>query len=114
SFETVKNGPIRLGRLTALQFACGMANYEAVEALVQAGADGHAADGRGATRLVFAVATDHADPRVVKLLLDRGAERGPALEWARRYQNPAILPMFGLSAEKPGASAAGTARRGAR
>ena len=38
TFEVVKNGPIQLGHLTPLQVACGMANYEAVEALVKAGA----------------------------------------------------------------------------
>jgi ankyrin repeat protein len=77
--------------------------YEAVEALVKAGADINAKDVRDATPLVFAVATDHADPKIVKLLLDRGAARGPAVEWARRYQSPAILPLFGLSLAKPGA-----------
>ena len=102
--EIVKNGPIRLGHLTPLQLAAGQANYEAVEALVKAGADVNAEDVRRATPLVFAVATDHANPNVVKLLLARGAEREPALDWVRRYQDPAILPLFGLSPSKPAAS----------
>ena len=75
TFEVVKNGPIQLGHLTPLQLACGMGGYEAVEALVKAGADVNAKDVRDATPLVFAVATDHADPKIVKLLLDRGAAR---------------------------------------
>lgn len=114
TFEVVKNGPIQLGHLTPLQVACGMANYEAVEALVKAGADINAKDVRDATPLVFAVATDHADPKIVKLLLDRGAARGPAVEWARRYQSPAILPLFGLSLAKPAAAVLAPPRRSVR
>jgi cytochrome c553 len=97
--ETVKNGAIRLGHLTPLQFAA-QANYEAAEVLLQAGADINAKDVRNATPLVFAVATDRPDPKIVKLLLDKGADREPALEWARRYQDPAILPLLGLSPSK--------------
>jgi ankyrin repeat protein len=95
--EIVKNGPIALGRLTALQMAVGQANYDAVEALVKAGADVNATDIRGGNALGFAVATDHANPKVVKLLLAKGADREAALDWVRRYQDPAILPLFGLS-----------------
>lgn len=114
TFEIVKNGPIQLGHLTPLQAACGMSNYEAVEALVQAGADVNAKDVRKATPLVFAIATDHADPKIVKLLLDKGAAREPALEWARRYRKPAILSLFGLAAVKPPAYALPAPRRGVR
>jgi ankyrin repeat protein len=99
--EVVKNGPIALGHLTALQFAARMGNYDAVEALVKAGADLEAKDVRNATPLVFAVAVDHANPKVVALLLEKGAVREPALDWVRRYQNPAILSLFGLSASSP-------------
>jgi Ankyrin repeats (3 copies)/Squalene-hopene cyclase C-terminal domain len=102
--EVVKNGPIALGHLTALQLAAGQGNYEAVEALVKAGADVNALDVRKANSLVFAVATDHANPRIVKLLLAKGAAREPALDWVRRYQDPAILPLFGLTVTKPAAS----------
>jgi ankyrin repeat protein len=102
--EIVKNGPIALGHLTPLQLAAGQANYEAVEALVNASADVNEKDVRNATPLVFAVATDHANPNIVKLLLARGAEREPALDWVRRYQNPAILPLFGLPPSAPAAS----------
>jgi hypothetical protein len=81
--------------------AAGQGNYEAVEALVKAGADVNAKDVRNVTPLAFAVASDHANPNIVKLLLARGAERAPALDWVRRYQDPAILPLFGLSRSKP-------------
>jgi ankyrin repeat protein len=115
TFEIVKNGPILLGHLTPLQIAAGMANYEAVEALLKAGADVNAKDVRDATPLVFAVTTDHANPKIVELLLAKGAAREPALDWARRYQNPAILPLFGMSPAKHAAGVPnGEPGRGAR
>ena len=104
--EIVKNGPIALGHLTALQIAAGQANLEAVEALIKAGADVNAKDVRGATPLMFAVATDHANPKVIELLLAKGAAREPALDWVRRYQNPAILRIFDLASAPPAAGAA--------
>src|SRR5262249_18604062 len=97
----VKNGKIRLGYITALHQAASMGNLEAAEALVSAGADVNALDVRKYTPLVWAVATDHPDPKIVQLLLDKGANPKPALEWVRQYQNPAIMPLFGLSATKP-------------
>jgi len=97
--ETVKNGPLMLGRLTPLHLAV-QANYEAAETLLKAGADINAKDVRNATPLVFAVATDRPNPKIVKLLLDKGADREPALAWARRYQDPAILPLLGLTPSK--------------
>ncbi len=114
SFETVKNGTLMLGRLSPLQLAA-QANYEAAEALLKAGADVNAKDVRNATPLVFAVATDRPNPKIVKLLLDKGADREPALEWARRYQDQAILPLLGLTPAKledgaPAASPRRTAR----
>ena len=113
--EMVKNGPIAIGRQTALQIAAGQANYEAVEWLVKAGADINAMDVRNATALVFAVATDHANPKIVELLLTKGAKREPAVDWARRYQDPAILPLFGLPPANPAASSlAAKPRRDAR
>lgn len=114
TIETVKNGPLMLGRLTALQMAA-QDNYEATEALLKAGADINAKDIRNEPPLVFAVATDRPNPKIVKLLLDKGADREPALEWARRYQDPAILPLFGLTPTKladqvPAATPSRTAR----
>ncbi|MBZ5593717.1 MAG: ankyrin repeat domain-containing protein [Acidobacteriia bacterium] len=103
--EIVKNGPIQVGRVTPLHAAAAQGNHEAVAALLEAGADVNAKDVRNATPLVFAVANDHADPKVVQFLLAHGAALEPALEWARRYQDPAILPLLGLSPSKPEARA---------
>ncbi len=113
--ENVKNGPIALGHLPSLHIAAGRTHDAAVEALVQAGADVNARDVRNATPLVFAVATDHANPKIVQLLLAKGARPEPALDWARRYQDPAILPLFGLAPSTPAApSLAGATGRSAR
>ncbi len=96
--EMVKNGPIALGHLTALQLAAGQGNYEAVEALVRAGADLNAQDVRNATPLVFAVATDHANPKIVELLLAKGAGESPpwigsaAIRTRRSFRSSASLP----------------------
>jgi len=95
--EVVKNGPIGIGRVTPLHGAAAQGNAETVEALLKAGADVNALDVRKVPPLVFAVASDHANPKVVQLLLAHGAPREPALEWVRRYNDPAILPLFGLS-----------------
>ncbi|HEV2689259.1 MAG TPA: ankyrin repeat domain-containing protein [Bryobacteraceae bacterium] len=113
--EVVKNGPIGIGYVTPLHAAAAQSNAETVEALLKAGANVNASDVRKVSPLVFAVANDHANPKVVQLLLAHGAAREPALEWVRRYNDPAILPLFGLSpakveAAKPAADSRRTPR----
>ena len=93
---SVKNGPLLLGFITPLRAAAGIADYSAVEALVKAGADVNTRDVAGTTPLIAAVASDHADPRIVKLLLAEGAARQHALPWAQRYREPEILSLLGL------------------
>lgn len=100
TFQVVKNGQLAFGYITSLMMSASLGDYEATEALVKAGANVNAKDVRGCNPLVFAVATDHPSPKVVRLLLDKGAERTQALEWARRYRNPAILAVLGLRPEK--------------
>jgi hypothetical protein len=111
TFEIVKNGPVLIGHVTPLQWAASQGNYETVEALLNAGADVNAKDVRNATPLVFAVAGDHVNPKIVRALLAKGASREPALEWARRYQDPAILPLLGLSPSRPEAQVTAAAAR---
>jgi ankyrin repeat protein len=111
TFEIVKNGPVLIGHVTPLQWAASQGNYETVEALLNAGADVNAKDVRNATPLVFAVAGDHVNPKIVQALLAKGASREPALEWARRYQDPAILPLLGLSPSRPEAQVTAAAAR---
>src|SRR5207248_4759816 len=83
AFETVKNGPLLIGRLTPLMLAAGQGSRGAAEALVKAGAEIDAKDVRGMTALAIGVATDHADPGIVRILLSKGADRAPALHWSR-------------------------------
>ncbi len=101
------NGPIAIGHITPLMDAAQMGGYESVEALLKAGADPNAVDVRDANALVFAVAVDHPNPKVVQLLLAKSSDKDMAREWAWRNQNPAILPLFGLKpTPAPAASAA--------
>ena len=72
--ETVKNGPIALGNLTALMLAAPAGGPDVTRALLDAGAKVNAVDVRQMTPLMLAVASDHADPRTVHLLLQRGAD----------------------------------------
>ena len=106
-FETVKNGPLALGSLTALLFAASAGGPDVAKALLDAGAKVNAEDVRQMTPLMLAVATDHANPRTVHLLLQRGADLGEkdrtgltAAEWAKKYNSPAILREFGLPRQK--------------
>jgi N-acyl-D-amino-acid deacylase len=103
------NGPIAFGHITPLMDAAQMGGYESVKALLKAGADPNAMDVRGANALVFAVAVDHPNAKVVQLLLAKSPHKEMAREWAWRNQNPAILPLFGLKpTPTPAASAAGS------
>ena len=104
----VLNGDIRIGRLTPLHMAV-TANFDAVTALVDAGADVNALGVRNETPLTLAVATDHANPKIIRLLLDHGAKRDSAIQWARLYNNPGVLAVLGLPTGKP-ASGGGRAK----
>ena len=105
--ETVKNGAIALGNLTALMLAAATGGPEVTKALLDAGAKVNVQDVRRMTPLMFAVATDHADPRTVRLLLQKGADVDvkdntglTAAGWAKKYNSPAILREFGLPRQK--------------
>lgn len=100
----VKNGPVRFGSVTALHLAATGGNPQVVESLLKAGAAVNAADTRGMTPLVFAVATDRPDPRIIRLLLANGADASfrvdggeSPTEWARKFNNPVVLSTLGLS-----------------
>jgi hypothetical protein len=114
--ETVKNGPLGLGLLTPLLGAVPQGNYETVALLVNAGANVNAKDVRGMTSLAMAVSSDRPDPRIVRLLLAKGADPSlkskngeTAVDWANKYQNPEVLDALGArrktAAAIPGAFA---------
>jgi hypothetical protein len=101
---TVKNGPVRYGGVTALHTAVTGGNHEVISLLLRAGTPVDAADVRGMTPLMWAVATDRPEPRIVRLLLAHGASRelrSPAgestVDWARKFNHPAVLTELGLS-----------------
>lgn len=94
----VKNGAIALGSFTSLLLATAYGSIETVSALLDAGANVNARDVRGMTPLMLAIATDRPNLATVKLLLSKGADVSAkskndetAVDWARKYKNPAIL-----------------------
>ena len=118
----VKNGPVRFGSVTALHLAITGGNPAVVSPLLKAGAPVNAADTRGMTPLIFAVATDRPNPEIVRLLLANGAdpsvraEGESALEWAHKFNNPAVLAALGVSRRNtasatPASTAAATSAR---
>jgi ankyrin repeat protein len=104
----VKNGPIGLGKFTALILASTYGPAETVRALLDAGAEVNAKDIRGMTPLMYAVTSDHAEAAIVKLLLARGADvtvksaAGETVaDWARKSNAPAVLQALNLKPSTP-------------
>lgn len=94
----VKNGLVALGGFTALHLAVATAPPELVKTLLDAGADVNAKEIRGMTPLMMAVATDHANLEIVRLLLSRHGDlsaRSPegetALDWAFKFGSTAVV-----------------------
>jgi hypothetical protein len=96
--EKVKHGVIAIGHMTPLMMASTQGYFETVEMLIKAGADCTPVDVRGLNALALAVGTDRANPRTIRLLLDKGADKKAAMEIAVKYRNPEILKMLGLQA----------------
>src|SRR4029077_14549956 len=87
----------------ALHFATADASPTVVQLLLDAGATVNPRDVRGLTPLLWAVGTDRPDPRVIKMLLDHGGDASiasnigeTASDWARKYNNPAVMPSLKL------------------
>ena len=104
SFQTVKNGPIALGRFTPLLSALPYGPPELVKVLLDAGADVNARDTRGMTPLMLAIATDRPDTRIMRLLRAKGGDpsvrskRGEtALDWANKFRNPEVFSALGVA-----------------
>lgn len=105
--EHVKNGPIALGSFTPLLTAAAYGGLDTITVLLDHGAKVNVQDVRGMTPLMLAIATDHADARVVKYLLARGADQKikdgngeTALDWAKKFQNGAVMAALGIEREK--------------
>jgi len=101
--ERVKNGDIAIGLLTPLLVAVSYGGPDTVKLLLDNKANVNALDVRGMTPLMLAVALDHPDVRVVRLLLERGADPKiksktgeTAADWARKFNNPEILKALNV------------------
>ncbi len=100
----VKNGEVTFGHVTALHLAAAGHSPEVVKMLLDAGAPIDALDMRGMTPLMFAIAADGPDARIVQLLVDRGArltiampDGETAVDWARKFNDPAVLKAMHLT-----------------
>ena len=116
--EVVKNGRVEFGNNTALHLATLSGNADVVKLILDAGAAVDPLDVRGTTPLLWAVATDRAEPRLIRLLLAKGANPSlrskageSAADWARKYNNPAVLAELKISSSD--APVVGPPRRGA-
>jgi ankyrin repeat protein len=100
---TGKHGPVRFGGLTALHAAITGGNRDVVEMLLKAGVPVDARDVRGMTPLMWAIGTDRPASRIVSLLLAHQADATlispdgeSARDWARKFNNPAVLTHLKL------------------
>ncbi len=66
--------PSKFGNLTALLMSAAFGPPELIKTLLDAGANVNAKDVRGMTPLMLAVANDHQDPAVIRLLISHGAD----------------------------------------
>ena len=106
--DAPKSGPIALTDITPLLAAASAAPEALIEALLDSGADIDARDGRGMTPLMVAVATNHQNPAVIRLLIGRGADIArqsklgeTAADWARKLALPAGLELLKVSRPQP-------------
>jgi ankyrin repeat protein len=102
---TVRNGPVRFGNVTALHMATASGSTEVVKLLLDAGAKVNAADIRGMTPLMWSVSTDRPQPRVVRMLLEKGADAAvrskvgeTTFDWAQKFNHPAVLGALNVKA----------------
>ena len=111
--EFPKSGPIALGNVTPLLAAASSEQPQLVKALLDAGADVNAKDGRNMTPLMIAVATNRQNAAVIRMLVDRGADATvqssageTAVDWARKLGVPAALDILKVTRTRDAAPAA--------
>ncbi len=104
--------PVLFGSFTALHLATAASSSPVVKMLLDAGASVDEPDVRGATPLIWAVATDRPNLQTVRLLLNHGAKVAMASSvgedthaWARKFNNPAVLSELKLTPSKAVATA---------
>ncbi len=105
SFNTfagvVRKGPIALVHQSPLMLAAPYSDEDTIAKLLQAGAHVNEVDIRKMSPLMFSIATDRANPSVMRQLIAAGADVNAkdqngesALTWARKYRNPEILSIL--------------------
>ena len=111
AFNEVKNGPIAIGLLTPLILSVAEGDTETVRVLLAAGANHNAQDVRGMTPIMLAVATDHPNRDIIKMLLEKKPDMKvkskageTALDWAMKFNDPSIIAA--IRAASPGVEAA--------
>ncbi|MBI3684751.1 MAG: ankyrin repeat domain-containing protein [Acidobacteria bacterium] len=114
----VRHGEIALKNLTPLMLAAPFGSPELVKTLLDAGAEIDARDSRGMTPLMFAVASETQDLRVVRLLLAKGAdvhaksELGESvLYWARKFSDSQVLRALETAGAKTSSPPAPPSRK---
>jgi ankyrin repeat protein len=102
--ETVRHGPLAIGRLTPLLLAAPWGPPEMIRLLIRSGAHVNSRDIRGMTPLMLAVASETQDPEVVRILIANGAdihakslEGETAADWARKFGEPSVIRLFTTS-----------------
>lgn len=105
-FPPPKSGPVVINAYTPLLMAAAFGPLELIQMLLDAGANVNAIESRKLTPLMLAVASDHQDPAVIRLLLARGADStlksalgATAANWATKVGAPAAIEI--LHAERP-------------
>jgi hypothetical protein len=100
----VKNGRVQFGRISALHLATVAHQDAVVNVLLEAGASVDVRDVRGMTPLMFAIATDRPDIKTIRALVAAGADLNAksftnetAVDWARKFNHPAVLRELKLS-----------------
>lgn len=102
--DAPKSGPIALSAITPLLAGTASGSLPVVKALLDAGANVNAKDGRNMTALMLAVSTNHQNPAIIRLMLDRGADPAiqsnvgeTAADWARKLGGPNGIEALKLS-----------------
>jgi ankyrin repeat protein len=99
----IQTGIVQFGGWTPLLMAVPFGPPEVVKTLIDAGAKVNVQDYRGFTPLMLAATTDHANTKIVRMLLAHNGDKQPKTragetlsEWAAKYGDTAVLSALGI------------------